>query len=61
MMIVIATDTRQRMVRSAALLFREQGYSGTGFRDIVEHSGAPPGDPRGRGDRGSDRAEPRQA
>src|SRR3954453_16265016 len=43
MMIVIATDSRQRMVRSAALLFREQGYSGTGFRDVIEHSGAPRG------------------
>ena len=43
MMIVIATESRQRMVRSAALLFREQGYSGTGFRDVIEHSGAPRG------------------
>jgi AcrR family transcriptional regulator len=43
MMIVIANDSRQRMVTSAALLFREQGYSGTGFRDVVEHSGAPRG------------------
>ena len=43
MMTVIATDSRQRMVRSAALLFREQGYSGTGFRDVIEHSGAPRG------------------
>ena len=31
------------MIRSAALLFREQGYSGTGFRDVVDHSGAPRG------------------
>jgi AcrR family transcriptional regulator len=31
------------MVQSAALLFREQGYSGTGFRDVIEHSGAPRG------------------
>src|SRR5436190_16341186 len=31
------------MVRSAAVLFREHGYSGTGFRDVIEHSGAPRG------------------
>ena len=31
------------MVESAALLFRERGYSGTGFRDVIEHSGAPRG------------------
>jgi len=31
------------MIRSAALLFRENGYSGTGFRDVIEHSGAPRG------------------
>ena len=31
------------MIESAALLFREQGYSGTGFRDVIEHSGAPRG------------------
>ncbi|MCP9971691.1 TetR/AcrR family transcriptional regulator [Actinomadura madurae] len=31
------------MVRSAAFLFRERGYSGTGFRDVIAHSGAPRG------------------
>jgi AcrR family transcriptional regulator len=31
------------MLQSAALLFREQGLSGTGLRDVVEHSGAPRG------------------
>jgi AcrR family transcriptional regulator len=31
------------MVRSAAYLFRERGYSGTGFRDVITHSGAPRG------------------
>lgn len=31
------------MVSSAALLFRERGYSGTGFRDVIDHSGAPRG------------------
>ncbi len=31
------------MIESAAVLFRENGYSGTGFRDVIEHSGAPRG------------------
>src|ERR1700761_9551088 len=43
MMIVINRDSRNRMIQSAALLFREHGYSGTGFRDVIEHSGAPRG------------------
>ena len=51
MMVVIATpmpdrpqlDTRTRMIVSATELFRERGYSGTGFRDVVAHSGAPRG------------------
>jgi AcrR family transcriptional regulator len=38
-----APGSRERMVRSAALLFREHGYSGTGFRDVIAHSGAPRG------------------
>jgi AcrR family transcriptional regulator len=36
-------SSRERMVHSAALLFREHGYSGTGFRDVIAHSGAPRG------------------
>jgi AcrR family transcriptional regulator len=36
-------DSRKRMVRSAAALFRERGLSGTSFRDVVAHSGAPRG------------------
>ena len=51
MMVVIAKpmpdtpklDTRTRMIVSATELFRENGYSGTGFREVVEHSGAPRG------------------
>ncbi|WP_203217549.1 helix-turn-helix domain-containing protein [Nocardia arthritidis] len=31
------------MVLSAVQLFREHGYSGTGFRDVIAHSGAPRG------------------
>jgi AcrR family transcriptional regulator len=36
-------DSRERMVRSAAVLFRERGYSGTAFSDVIAHSGAPRG------------------
>jgi AcrR family transcriptional regulator len=43
MMTVITSDSRNKMIQSAALLFREHGYSGTGFRDVIEHSGAPRG------------------
>jgi AcrR family transcriptional regulator len=43
MMIVITSDSRRRMIHSAALLFRERGYSATGFRDVIAHSGAPRG------------------
>ena len=39
----MTSDSRERMVRSAAYLFRERGYSGTGFRDVITHSGAPRG------------------
>jgi AcrR family transcriptional regulator len=41
--VIMASDSRERMVRSAAYLFREHGYSGTGFRDVIRHSGAPRG------------------
>jgi AcrR family transcriptional regulator len=34
---------RRRMVRSAALLFGERGFAGTGLRDVVAHSSAPRG------------------
>ena len=39
----MAADSRTRMVQSAALLLRERGLSGTSFRDVIEHSGAPRG------------------
>ncbi|MFD6158265.1 TetR/AcrR family transcriptional regulator [Nocardia sp. NPDC060256] len=35
----MARDTRMRMIRQAALLFRGQGYAATGFREIVEKAG----------------------
>lgn len=37
----MASDSRERMVRSAAFLLREHGYAGTGFRDVIAHSEAP--------------------
>ena len=47
MMSVIMTatgeKTRRRMVRGAAQLLRERGYSGTGFREVIELTGAPRG------------------
>jgi AcrR family transcriptional regulator len=39
----MAADSRTRMVESAAVLLRERGLSGTSFRDVIEHSGAPRG------------------
>jgi AcrR family transcriptional regulator len=47
MMSVIMTNagegTRQKMVRGAAQLLRERGYTGTGFREVIERTGAPRG------------------
>lgn len=37
------TDTRSRMVASAALLLREHGVGGTSFARVLEHSGGPRG------------------
>ncbi|MEZ5205382.1 MAG: TetR/AcrR family transcriptional regulator [Acidimicrobiales bacterium] len=39
----MATDTRQRMIRSTARLIRRQGYYGTGLNDIVAEADAPKG------------------
>ncbi|GAA4625217.1 TetR/AcrR family transcriptional regulator [Actinoallomurus vinaceus] len=39
----MTSDARERMIRSAAYLFRERGYSGTAFSDVIKHSGAPRG------------------
>jgi TetR/AcrR family transcriptional repressor of lmrAB and yxaGH operons len=36
----MARDTRQRMIRQAALLFRGHGYAGTGIREVAEAAGA---------------------
>ena len=35
--------TRRRMVRGAAALLRERGYTGTGFREVIDATGAPRG------------------
>ncbi len=35
--------TRRRMVRGAAALLRERGYTGTGFREVIAATGAPRG------------------
>jgi AcrR family transcriptional regulator len=39
----VATKTRDRMLLSAVQLFRRHGYNGTGFREVVAHSGTPRG------------------
>src|SRR5918998_5976823 len=36
-------DARERMIRSAATLFRRRGIEGTSFSDVLAHSGAPRG------------------
>lgn len=36
-------DPRERMIRSAAVLFRERGVHGTSLSDVVAHSAAPRG------------------
>ena len=39
----VQTDPRERMIQSAALLFREHGVDGTSFTDVIDRSGAPRG------------------
>src|SRR5215212_7637164 len=38
-----SNESRRRMIRSAALLFRRKGVDGTAFSDVIAHSGAPRG------------------
>jgi AcrR family transcriptional regulator len=38
---VVATETKDRIVRSSAELFRRQGFAGTGVKQIVAEAGAP--------------------
>jgi AcrR family transcriptional regulator len=42
-MTVAGERTKRRMVRGAAELLRRRGYTGTGFREVVELTGAPRG------------------
>lgn len=39
----VKTDTRQRMVTSAALLLREKGVAGTSIAEVLRHSRGPRG------------------
>jgi AcrR family transcriptional regulator len=36
-------DVRERMIRSAGVLFGERGFAATGLRDVVAHSSTPRG------------------
>ena len=38
-----SSESRRRMIRSAAVLFRRGGVEGTAFSDVIAHSGAPRG------------------
>jgi AcrR family transcriptional regulator len=38
-----SSESRRRMIRSAAVLFRRKGVDGTAFSDVIAHSGAPRG------------------
>jgi AcrR family transcriptional regulator len=38
-----SSESRRRMIRSAAVLFRSKGVDGTAFSDVIAHSGAPRG------------------
>jgi AcrR family transcriptional regulator len=55
----MSSDSRQRMIESASELFRERGYSGTGFREINAKSGVARGAiyhhfPRGKAEVGEE-------
>ena len=40
-MLVVATETKDRIVQSSAELFRRQGFAGTGVKQIVAEASAP--------------------
>ncbi|NUT32452.1 MAG: TetR/AcrR family transcriptional regulator [Hamadaea sp.] len=39
----MTSDTREKMVKAAALLFGERGYAAVSFQDVIARSGAPRG------------------
>jgi TetR/AcrR family transcriptional regulator, lmrAB and yxaGH operons repressor len=39
----MTTDSRQKMIKTAAFLFGERGYAATSFQDVLARSGAPRG------------------
>ncbi|GAA1423514.1 TetR/AcrR family transcriptional regulator [Catellatospora coxensis] len=39
----MTNDSREKMVRAAALLLAERGYAATSFQDVIARSGAPRG------------------
>src|ERR1700712_5076937 len=40
-MLVVAAETKERIVQSSAELFRRQGFAGTGVKQIVAEASAP--------------------
>jgi TetR/AcrR family transcriptional repressor of lmrAB and yxaGH operons len=41
--VIVKSDSREQMIRSAIELLRERGYTRTSFGDVIAHSGAPRG------------------
>jgi AcrR family transcriptional regulator len=39
----MTNDSRQNMIKTAAILFGERGYAATSFQDVIARSGAPRG------------------
>lgn len=39
----MTTDSREKMIKTAAFLFGERGYAATSFQDVLARSGAPRG------------------
>jgi TetR/AcrR family transcriptional repressor of lmrAB and yxaGH operons len=42
-LVIMATDSRQRMIETAAVLMRERGVEATSFSEVIARSGAPRG------------------
>src|SRR5690348_6226513 len=41
--VIVATDARQRMIETAAVVMRERGVEATSFSEVIARSGAPRG------------------